>query len=147
MRRAKEERYPTDQRRIRDLRKLVQEAQMGNIVPNSTPEILEKTLDIVRLRANSNGECFGGEIMEAMREAGTALRADRLEILLTRTVLVQTMESLGEHYPAAVLQDYESRMPVSKALKHLREAIDWTRRLKSEEARPESATVPVAKER
>jgi hypothetical protein len=120
---------------------------MGNIVPDSTPQILERTLDIVRLRANSNGECFGGEIMEAMREAGTALRADRLEVLLTRTVLVQTMESLGEHYPAAVLQDYENRMPASKALKYLREAIDWTRRLKSEDARPESATVPVAMER
>ena len=55
---------------------------MGNIVPRSTPQILERTLDSVRLRANSNGECFGGEIMDAMREAGVALRADRLEILL-----------------------------------------------------------------
>jgi hypothetical protein len=89
---------------------------MGNIVPSSTPQILERTLDTVRLRANSNGERFGGEIMDAMREAGVALRADRLEILLTRTVLVQTMESLGERYPAVVLQDYENRMPVSRAL-------------------------------
>ena len=73
--------------------------------------------------------------MDAMREAGVALRADRLEILLTRTVLVQTMESLGESYPAMVLQDYENRMPVSRALKYLIEAIDWTRRLKhSDEA-------------
>ena len=108
---------------------------MGNIVPGSTPQILEKTLDSVRLRANSNGECFGGEIMDAMREAGVALRADRLEILLTRTVLVQTMESLGESYPAVVLQDYENRMPVSRALKYLIESIKWTRRLKhSDEA-------------
>lgn len=108
---------------------------MGNIVPNSTPQILERTLDSVRLRANSNGECFGGEIMDAMREAGVALRADRLEVLLTRTVLVQTMESLGVSYPAVVLQDYENRMPVSRALKYLSEAIDWTRRLKhSDEA-------------
>jgi hypothetical protein len=99
-------------------------------VPNSTPQILERTLDTVRLRANSNGECFGGEIMDAMREAGAALRADRLEILLTRTVLLQTMEMLGEDYPAVVLQDYENRMPVSKALKYLTEAIDWTRRRK-----------------
>jgi len=65
-----------------------------------------------------------------MREAGVALRADRLEILLTRTVLVQTMESLGERYPAVVLQDYENRMPVSRALKYLIESINWTRRLK-----------------
>jgi hypothetical protein len=103
---------------------------VGNIVPNSTPQILERTLDTVRLRANSNGECFGGEIMDAMREAGAALRADRLEILLTRTVLLQTMQMLGEDYPAVVLQDYENRMPVSKALKYLTEAIDWTRRRK-----------------
>lgn len=68
--------------------------------------------------------------MDAMREAGVALRADRLEILLTRTVLVQTMESLGERYPAMVLQDYENRMPVSRALKYLIESIEWTRRLK-----------------
>ena len=108
---------------------------MGNIVPNSTRQILERTLDTVRLIANSNGECFGGEIMDAMREAGVTLRADRLEILLTRTVLVQTMESLGETYPAMVLQDYENRMPVSRALKYLIESINWTRCLKhSDEA-------------
>ena len=108
---------------------------MGNIVPNLTLRMLERTLDGVRLRANSNGECFGGEIMDAMRQAGVALRADRLEILVTRTVLVQTMESLGEGYPSVVLQDYENRMPVSKALKYLSGAIDWTRRLKhSDEA-------------
>ena len=47
-----------------------------------------------------------------MREAAVALRVDRLEIMLTRMVLVQTMEPLGEHYPAAVLQDYENRLPV-----------------------------------
>jgi hypothetical protein len=103
---------------------------VGNIVPNSTLLVLERTLDSVRLKANSDGECFGGEIMDSMREAGIALRVDRLEILLTRTVLVQTMESLGEEYPAVVLQDYEHRMPVSKALKYLTEAIDWTRRRK-----------------
>ena len=103
---------------------------MGNIVPKSTPQILERTLDSVRLRANSNGECFGGEIMDAMREAGLALRVDRLEILLIRTVLVETMESLGESYPAVVLQDYENRMPVSRALKYLSEATNWTQKLK-----------------
>jgi hypothetical protein len=58
---------------------------MGNIVPSSAMQILEKTLDSVRLRANSNGECFGGEIMDAMREAGLEQGVDRLEVLLTRT--------------------------------------------------------------
>src|SRR6266702_1124452 len=112
-----------------------EERDMGNIVPNSAPQILERTLDKVRLRANANGECFGGEIMDAMREAATSLRADRLEVLLIRTVLVQTMESLGENYPAEVLQDYENRMQVSKALRYLNEAINWTTRLKASEQR------------
>jgi hypothetical protein len=102
----------------------------GNIVPSLTLQILERTLDAVRLRANSYGECFGGEIMDAMRQAGVALKANGLEILLTRTIVVQTMESLGESYPAMVLQDYEHRMPVSRALKYLTEASNWTRRLK-----------------
>jgi len=104
---------------------------MGNIVPASARPILERTLDIVRIRANSNGECFGGEIMDALREAGAALGADRLEILLTRTVLVRTMESLGENCPAEVLQNYENRMRESEALKYLREAIVWIAALKN----------------
>ena len=37
----------------------------------------------MRIRANANGECFGGEIGDAMREAGVALGLDRLEVLLT----------------------------------------------------------------
>jgi hypothetical protein len=104
---------------------------MGNIVPASAQPILERTHDIVRMRANSNGECFGGEIMDALREAGSALGADRLDVLLTRTVLLRTMESLGETYPAEVLQNYENRMRISEALRYLREAIDWTTRLKN----------------
>jgi hypothetical protein len=36
------------------------------------------------------------------------------------------MESLGEEHPTEVLQDYERRIPVSKALKCLREAIKST---------------------
>jgi hypothetical protein len=109
----------------------------GNIVPASAQPILERTLDIVRIRANSNGECFGGEIMDALREAGAALRADRLDVSRTRTVLVRTMESMGETYPAEVLQNYENRMRISEALRYLREAIDWTARLKnSPEALP-----------
>jgi len=93
------------------------------MVPNSARQILERSLDTVRIRANSNGECFGGEIADALREAGVALGVDRLEVLLTRTVLTRTMVSLGENYPAEVLQDYENRMPVSKALRYLSEAI------------------------
>lgn len=103
---------------------------MGNIVPNSAVQILETTLDTVRLRANSNGECFGGQIMDAMRETGLSLRVDRQDILLTRTILVQTMEMLGEDYPAVVLQDYENPMPLKKALKYLTEATNWTQRRK-----------------
>jgi hypothetical protein len=98
---------------------------MSKMVPNSAAQILERSRDTVRIRANSNGECFGGEIADALREAGVALGVDRLEVLLTRTVLTQTMESLGENYPAEVLQDYENRMPVSKALRFLSEAIVW----------------------
>lgn len=96
---------------------------MSNKVPKSATQILERSLDTVRIRANSNGECFGGEITEAMREAGVALGVDRLEVLMTRTVLARTMESLGETYPAEVLQDYENRIPVSRALRYLNEAI------------------------
>ena len=93
------------------------------MTPKSASEILICTLDIVRIRANANGGCFGGEIVDAMREAGVALGVDRLEVLLTRTILLRTMESLGENYPAELLQDFETRIPVSKALKYLNEAI------------------------
>ncbi len=99
---------------------------MGDVVPASARPILERTLDIARINANSNGECFGGKIMDALREAGTALGADRLEVLLTRTVLVRAMESMGETYPAEVLQNYEHRIRISEALRYLREAIAWT---------------------
>jgi hypothetical protein len=43
------------------------------VVPASSSEILKRTLDTVRIRANSNGECFRGEITDALREAGVAL--------------------------------------------------------------------------
>ena len=33
---------------------------MANIVPDTAPRILKRTLEKVKLRANSNGECFGG---------------------------------------------------------------------------------------
>jgi hypothetical protein len=103
---------------------------MVNIVPDSARSVLERALDNIRIRANSNGECFGGEIMDALRDAGTSLGVDRLEILLIRTVLLQTMESMGENYPAEVLQNYDHRMLASEALKYLREAVEWTTRLK-----------------
>jgi hypothetical protein len=99
--------------------------EMASIVPRSAQQILQKTLDSVRIKANSDGECFGGEIMDAMREAGQALGADRLEVWLTRTALARMMESIGEPYPAEVLQNYEQRIPVSHALKYLRLTIDW----------------------
>jgi hypothetical protein len=105
---------------------------MGHLVPTSALQILEKTLDIVRTRANADGEVFGGEITDAMREAGISLRADHLEVLLTRTVLARAMESLGESYPAEVLQNYENRMRVSEAIKYLSEAIGWTTRRQNE---------------
>ena len=106
---------------------------MTNMVPASGSEILKCTLDSVRIRANSNGECFGGDIADSIREAGLALGVDRLEILLTRTMLARTMESLGESYPAEVLQDYQYRMPVSKALRYLSDAIVCLENLKTSE--------------
>jgi hypothetical protein len=96
------------------------------MIPKSASEVLKHSLDTVRARANANGECFGGEIGDAMRDAGVALGVDRLEVLLTRTVLLRTMESLGEAYPAELLQDFETRIPVSKALSYLSEAIART---------------------
>lgn len=93
------------------------------MIPTSASEILKCALDTVRVRANANGECFGGEIGDAMTDAGSALGVDRLEVLLTRTLLLRTMESLGEAYPAKFLQDFENRIPVSKALRYLTEAI------------------------
>jgi len=93
------------------------------MIPKSASEILKRTLDTVRVRANANGECFGGEIGDAMRDAGVALAVDRLEVLLTRTLLLRTMESLGETYPAKSLEDFETRIPVSRAVTYLNEAI------------------------
>src|SRR3954467_4735921 len=112
------------------------------MIPKSASEILKRTLDTIRIRANANGECFGGEIVDAMREAGTALGVDRLEILLTKTLLLRTMESLGERYPAEVLQDFQTRMPVSKALKYLNETIIRTAELVASEGN----TISVSRE-
>ena len=84
---------------------------------------------MVKLRANSNGECFGGEIMDSLREAGVELGAHHVEILQTRSALMRTMEALGEGYPAEFLQDYNNRIPVSTALRFLNEAIAKTKAL------------------
>jgi len=104
---------------------------MGNLVPSSSVQVLNRTLDAIRMRANADGEVFGGEIMDTMREVGSALGVDRLELLLIRTVLVRAMESLGENYPAEVLQNHETRMRVSDAMKYLREAIECSTRLQN----------------
>lgn len=101
------------------------------VVPKSALRILEMTLDIVAIRANADGELFGGQIADAMSEVGTHLGVDRLELLLVRTVLVRTMESLGENYPSELLQNHETRMKVSDAIKYLRAAIESTTRLQN----------------
>lgn len=100
-------------------------------VPKSALRILEITLDTVRITANADGEIFGGQVADAMDEAGNQLGIDRLEVLLVRTVLVRTMESLGESYPSEVLQNHETRMRVSDAIKYLREAIELAVRLQN----------------
>ena len=48
-------------------------------------------------------------------EAGVELGAHHVEILQTRNLLVFAMESLGEDYPAEILQDCEKRIPLSTA--------------------------------
>ena len=110
------------------------------VVPKSAARILEMTLDIVTTRANAEGELFGEEIADAMGEAGNQLGIDRLEVLLVRTVLVRTMESLGENYPSEVLHNHETRMRVSEATKYLREAIELTARLQNS-PEPEKAAI------
>ena len=101
------------------------------VIPKSALRILEMALELVTIRANADGELFGGQIADAMGEAGNQLGIDRLEVLLVRTVLVRTMESLGEICPSEVLQNYETRMRVSDAIKYLREAIELSARLQN----------------
>lgn len=96
-------------------------------MPDAARRILERVCDKVKLRANSNGECLGGEIMDALREAGVEVGAQHVEILQTRSLLVRGMESFGEGYPAEILQDYEERIPLSIALRFLNEAMNWTK--------------------
>ncbi len=98
------------------------------VVPKSALRVLEMTLDILTIRANADGEIFGAQITDAMGEVGNQLGIDRLEVLLARTVLVRTMESLGENYPSELLQNYETRMRVSDAIKYLKEAMECASR-------------------
>lgn len=102
---------------------VTEKAAIVKIAPDEARRILKRTCDRVKLRANANGECFGGEIMDSLREAGVELGANHFEILQTRSLLVRSMEAVGEEYPAALLQDYVHRIPVSTALRFLDEAI------------------------
>ena len=94
--------------------------------------ILDRTCDKMTLRADSNGECLGGEIMDSLREAGIELGANHIEILQTRSLLVRSVESSGEEFPAEILQNYEHRIPLSRALRFLNEAMERTTRERDE---------------
>jgi hypothetical protein len=65
--------------------------------------------------------------MDALREAGVELGASHIGILQTRSLLVRSMKLLGEEYPAEILQDYDSRIPLSTVLRFLNEAIQSTK--------------------
>lgn len=106
---------------------VMENAAIVNIAPDEARRILERTCERVKLRADSNGECFGGEIIDSLREAGVELGARHIEILQARSLLVRGMESLGEEYPAELLQDYEQRIPLSTALRFLNQAIERTK--------------------
>ena len=107
---------------------VLEETAIANIAPDEARRILERTCDRVKLRANPNGECFGGEIMDSLRQAGVELGAHHIEILQTRSLLVHSMELLGEEYPAEVLQNYDDRIPLSTALRFLNGAIERTKK-------------------
>jgi len=106
---------------------VMENTAIASIAPDEARRILERACERVKLRANSNGECFGGEIMDALREAGVEVGARHVEILQTRSVLVRSMELVCEGYPAEILQDYDHRIPLSTALKFLNEAIESTK--------------------
>ena len=100
---------------------------IASIAPDEARRILERACERVKLRANSNGECFGGEIMDALREAGVEVGARHVEILQTRSGSCAALELVCEGYPAEILQDYDHRIPLSTALKFLNEAIESTK--------------------
>jgi len=51
---------------------------MTNVIPSSAPPVGNRALDAIRVGANADGEVFGGELMNAMRDAGSAFGVDRL---------------------------------------------------------------------
>ena len=106
---------------------VLEKTAIANIAPDEARRILDRTRDRLKLRADYNGECFGGEIMDALREAGVELGASHIGILQTSSLLVRSMELFGEEYPAEVLQDYDSRIPLSTALRFLNEATQSTK--------------------
>jgi hypothetical protein len=91
--------------------------------PALTLSILVKALDSLPARSNANGECFGGEILDSLRDAGVALGAGPVELVLTRGLLLRAMEAEGAQDPQGILQDYQNRMPVSEALRYIRRAL------------------------
>ena len=72
---------------------VMEKTAIASIAPDETRRILERTCDRLKLRADSNGECLGGEIMDSLREIGIELGANHIEILQTRGLLVRSMES------------------------------------------------------
>jgi len=64
--------------------------------------------------------------MDSLREVGVELGAHHGEILQIRSLLVRSMELLGEEYPSEILQDYDNRIPLSTALRFLNEAMERT---------------------
>lgn len=107
---------------------VVEKTVIAKIAPDEARRILDRTCDKLKLRADSNGECLGGEIMDSLREAGMELGANHIEILQTRSLLVRSMESRGEEYAAEFLQNHEHRIPLSTALRFLNDAIERTKR-------------------
>jgi hypothetical protein len=67
--------------------------------------------------------------MDSLREAGVEVGANHFEILQTRSLLARSMEVTGEAFPAEILQDFEHRIPLSMALRFLKDAIESTRAL------------------
>jgi len=98
-------------------------ASIAKIVPELSRRIIERACETIKLRANADGECVGGEIMDSLREAGVELGANHIEILRAKNLLVRSMESGGEAYPADILQDYANRIPISTALRFLNQAL------------------------
>jgi hypothetical protein len=62
--------------------------------------------------------------MDSLREAGVEIGARHFEILQIRSLLVSSMELLGEEYPTEFLQNYEYRIPLSIALRFLNQAMN-----------------------